>query len=694
MPDGTSMTEPWFSTALRAAEAVAQAPLDALDAAIEAALGEVGRLVGADRAYRFEFDHADGVLWNSHEWCAPGVAPQIDMLQRAPIGDYAGMVEPLLEGRSFVVPDVERMDPAHAVEQAVLAAQGIRSVIFVPSGTPTHQFVGFDAVEARTDWGEPHERLLQVLGTAILARTVDRDRLRRAERERGDMRMILEALPDAGYLIDLREGRLRFASQQYEALYGRPLAGLYADSMDWIHAVHPEDRARLLDDTDRRHDEPVENQYRVVLPDGTLRRVWHCSVPVRDDLGHASLVAGIVRDITHFVPDDAANAAIDAAHELRGTVGRLLAQNSELRAVKRALESTATLFQSLAERTEAAVLMVREGRVTYANRTALRLTGRAAEEVADATLGDLFGAREAVRITRTVHLGFRGELSLRRPDGRAATLDASVQPLSYDGEPAVLIVGVDVSERVSEERRVASELEEMSRLARGNLVAQLYAGLAHELNQPLTSIIAYGFGAARKLRAAGVNEEMIEIVDRMSSEAERAGEIVRQLRALFERRETENRALCARELIERTAGLMSLDFERHGIDLRLRLSAAGQVRLTGDAAQLEVILLNLMRNAAEALEPAPAPRWIRVSARAEGADVVIEVADPGRPIPPEAKRRLFESFFTTRSGGTGTGLYLSRRIAESHGGQLEYVDEPPLKIFRLRLPRAPAVEVA
>jgi PAS domain S-box-containing protein len=674
----------WLSTAIDLAERLGSAPTAALDATIDDVLGIIGRMAGADRSYRFTLDQTAGLLWNSHEWCAPGIAPQIDMLQRAPIQDFESLVEPLLAGRSLLVPDVERMPPEQAMGQAFLSAQGIRSLILVPSGRPTAQFVGFDAVDACFDWDARHEQLLRIVGSALHARAADRERVERAERRASDLALLLAALPDASYLIDLRTGALRFVSRQYESMFCRSLQDLYADSTDWLHAVHPEDRDRLLADTSRRNGEPVENQYRVVLPDGSIRRIWHRSVPHRDDLGHPTVVAGIVRDITHITTTDSGAPQADAIAELQSTIAQLLAANSELTDVKRALEATASLFQQLAERTEAVVMVVREGRVAYANPTAERLAGQSADALGERSLNELFGTREAVRILRTVSEGHRGGLPIRRPDGSSVHLDASVQPLSVAGDPGVLIVGIDVSERVSEEQRVAAQLEEMARLARGNLLSQLYAGLAHELNQPLTSIIAYGYGAARRLRTAGVDESVIGVVDRMASEAERAGQIVRQLRALFERRETEARALRLNELVERTTGLMSIELDRLSVDLRLMLDAEPEV--TADPAQLEVVLLNLLRNALEALDPPPSPRWIRIAVRVEGDVAVVEVADPGRPIPPEHRSRLFESFFTTRSGGTGTGLYLSRRIAERHGGELRLTDAPPLKVFELRLP--------
>lgn len=679
-----SIPKDWFLTAVSLADRLASAPTAELDSAFDDALRVIGGMVGADRAYRFTINQQAGLLWNSHEWCAPGIDPQIDMLQRAPISDFESLVEPLLAGQTYLVPDVDRMPPESALGQAFLAAQGIRSLILVPSGHPTAQFIGFDAVNSPRDWGEPHERLLQIVGTAMLARSTDRERVERAERRASDLDLLLDALPDAAYLIDLRTGALRFASSQYEELFGRRLTRLYDDPMDWLHAVHPDDRDRLLADTRRREGEPVENQYRILLPNGSIRRIWHRSVPRRDKLGEPTLVAGIVRDITHFTPIETASSPVDEIAELRETVAQLLAANSEFTELKRTLEGTATLFQQLADSTQAVVMVIREGRITYANPTAERLAHQSTDVLGDQALNNVFGTREAVRILRVVNEGYRSNLPIRRPDGSSLYLDASVQPLSVEGTPGVLIVGVDVSHRVTEEQRIAAQLEEMSRLARGNLLSQLYAGLAHELNQPLTSIIAYGYGAARRLHNASVDEKVIDAVEHMASEAERAGRIVRQLRALFERRESMPRPLQLSQLVERTADLMSIELDRLSVDLRVDLDADPEV--TADAAQLEVVMLNLLRNALEALEQPPAPRWIRIAVRHEGPIAVVEVADPGRPIPAEHRSRLFESFFTTRSGGTGTGLYLSQRIAERHGGELRLIEAPPLKIFELRLP--------
>jgi len=679
-------------TTIAHATAIAECEDEALDKTIDAALSATGTVLQTDRCYIFQLNLEQGLLWSSHEWCAPGVEAQMDRFPAQPIADFEAFVRPMRDGSALVIDDVDEIKPQANFAQAALGAKGVRALMLVPVGSPIQLVVGLDMVRSPRIWEGHAERMLRILACSLLARLRDRERLTATSQRLNDLERMLEALPDAFYLTDLSTSKIRYANAQYGRIYGRPLTELTQDAESWMRAVHPDDRDRLYLDEERREQTPVDNKYRVLLPDGNERKVWHRGVPIRDGLGNTTMVCGSIRDISVFTPDLADDPPSGEVRSLRRTMGRLISENHELARVRRALESSAALFRLLAEQAESAVFLIQEGRIRYANPAALRACGRAAHTIHEVPLADILGAREAIRILRTVHEGYRASLQISRPDGQERYLDAAVQPVEIDETEAVLITGIDVSDRLSQERRATVELEEMTRLARGNLLSQLYAGLAHELNQPLTSIIAYGYGATRKLQRSGVDPDIVGIVQRMADQAERAGAIVRQLRALFERQESAERPLCMGQLADRTTGLMAHELDRHDVELRLHV-AQNLPKVLGDQAQLEVALLNLVRNAMEALEPAPAPRWIRVTVQARGSDIVTEVADPGRPIPTEHRSQLFESFFTTRRGGTGTGLYMARRIAERHRGTLNLLPDAHLKRFVLRLPRHyPALE--
>ena len=257
------------------------------------------------------------------------------------------------------------------------------------------------------------------------------------------------------------------------------------------------------------------------------------------------------------------------------------------------------------------------------------------------------------------------------------------------------ILDVTAAKQAEEDSRVAQQrMTHVSRLA---TMGEMAAGIAHELNQPLAAITNYA-SAATRLVAAGTDPEDVKMaLEQIAGQALRAGEIIRRLRSLVQNRETRREPVDVNDLVTEVVSFSLSDARLHDVRIRTALAATLPV-LSLDRIQVQQIVLNLLRNAIEALAERPAAdREIVVhTAREAGGAVTISVQDNGPGVPDEVVARIFDPFCTTKETGTGLGLAISRTIAEAHQGKLLY--EPragePGACFVLRLPCPPAAGVA
>jgi two-component system sensor kinase FixL len=226
-------------------------------------------------------------------------------------------------------------------------------------------------------------------------------------------------------------------------------------------------------------------------------------------------------------------------------------------------------------------------------------------------------------------------------------------------------------------------------------MGEMAAAIAHELNQPLSAIANYASAAARILPQAAAasadpesQEDVRSALTQISAQALRAGEVIRRLRSLVQKRDQRRETVVVNELVDEVIAFSRSDARLHNVGLRLAL-AEHLPALHADGIQIQQVILNLVRNSIEALASSgAADREVVVSTRIEDdSDIVIEVADNGSGIPQELVAQVFDPFWTTKETGTGLGLAISRSIAEAHRGSLSYRDNAPHgACFQLRLP--------
>ena len=244
-------------------------------------------------------------------------------------------------------------------------------------------------------------------------------------------------------------------------------------------------------------------------------------------------------------------------------------------------------------------------------------------------------------------------------------------------------------------RRRAEDLLRLGQVARLNTLGELAAGIAHELNQPLTAVLA-STQAARRLIEDGPEgaAQLGAALDQAVAQARRASEVLRRLRRSVERPDAGRhlQPVALEAVVADTLHLLAPEAARRGVAPEVR--APEPVRVLGDPVAVQQIVHNLAMNALQALEQPEAqapPRRLVMAVAAEGGEGVLRVADTGPGLAPEVLPRLFEPFFTTRPGGLGLGLSLCEGLAQGMGGSLA-AGPTPLgprgACFTLRLLRA------
>jgi PAS domain S-box-containing protein len=257
-----------------------------------------------------------------------------------------------------------------------------------------------------------------------------------------------------------------------------------------------------------------------------------------------------------------------------------------------------------------------------------------------------------------------------------------------DGRVVRMGIATDITSHKQAEEMARQQEERLARTARLVTIGEMASTLAHELNQPLSAIANYSMGCATRLESGDFRrEDLVAAMRKASAQAERAGKVIRRIRDFVRKSEPRRAAVPLAEIVEDTLGIAEIDTRRAGV--RLCIDIAPELPpVFADRIMIEQVLLNLIRNAIEAMaELPPNRRTLEVRARRADAVVVVSVVDHGHGIDEEASAMLFTPFFTTKSEGMGMGLNICRSIIEFHDGRL-WVEPNPGggTIFNFTLP--------
>ena len=341
-----------------------------------------------------------------------------------------------------------------------------------------------------------------------------------------------------------------------------------------------------------------------------------------------------------------------------------------------------TLAAALATMDQPVLILGVDAKVQYANTAAIREYGYESSEIAGLSVDDFVVASAQIPTTIPAvpqdQTLWTGEHTHRRKDG--TEFPASVT-LSHIRDGSDEIIGLVISIRnLTEERKVADHLGRTEKLA---AIGELVAGVAHELNNPLTGISTF----AQLLLEDKLEGEQLESVSLIKREADRAIGVIRDLLLFARKTDARDVTVDINRIVQHTVRLRALASRSSGIEVHMQLDESAPM-VRGDEQKLQQVVLNLLVNAESALRDAKVRHLSVITRRKDGA-VVIVVSDTGHGMTATVSQRVFEPFFTTKPPGEGTGLGLSVSygIIQAHGGTISVHSSPEVgTTFTISLP--------
>jgi two-component system sensor histidine kinase DctS len=332
-----------------------------------------------------------------------------------------------------------------------------------------------------------------------------------------------------------------------------------------------------------------------------------------------------------------------------------------------------------------------EGRVTYVNRAFCEIVGLPPEELVGKKPPMPYWAPE---VMADYEERFAGVLSgnitpqfetvFQRPDGvRVPVLVYEAPLVDADGRQTGWMSSVqDITDRKRAEELNRQQQEKLETSARLATMGEMSSMLAHELNQPLAAISSYTAGALNVLERNGKSGEPVNAgmlrhaLEQARQQAQRAGQIIRSVHEFVKKREPRREPVTIRSVVDGVRALVELQARQAGVSLRVELQP-GLPKVEADRVMLEQVLLNLTRNAIEAMgDTRPDQRVLRITAAHTDGMVTVSVIDRGHGIAPEVAAGLFSPFYSTKSEGMGMGLSICRTAVEFHGGTLTHAPNP------------------
>jgi len=415
----------------------------------------------------------------------------------------------------------------------------------------------------------------------------------------------------------------------------------------------------------------------------------------RRAMGGARPIMGLRTDGSEFPIDASISQAETQGGKVFTVILRDITQRKQQEEqLRRSEENLRLVF----ENAPTAILITEpRGRITAANPAARALLGRDVEALAELRQSDLIfeedRAAAAEHMRAAVESGRQGEFESRycRSDGSCFHALTHVSIASdAEGQPLIVISEiVDRSallEATAEAEQLRSRLTHVGRIG---TLGEMVSGIAHEVNQPLTAIANYASACRRMLMSGQARpEDLGGTLEKISQQAERAGDVIRGLRNLLRKRDEVRKPQDVNQLVHEVMRLSEFELRQSGFRLVEALAQRAPPVLA-DGVQIQQVVLNLIRNAFDAMAQRASGDMVQVSTRVDGDWVEIQVADSGPGIPASVAERLFEPFFTTKAQGIGLGLSICKSIIKAHNGSLQFSTNAwGGTTFQVRLPAA------
>jgi|GEM_PF-1257611 len=471
---------------------------------------------------------------------------------------------------------------------------------------------------------------------------------------------------------DLRENRL-WQNESYLEIFGRFDPTTETPVEWWRRRIHPDDRERIMDiipraSVDGKHQWVLE--YRLERLDGSYAYVYDRGFVIFDAEQRPVRMVGSIIDIT----------------ELKTTEEKLRESEERFRLAARATRDAIWDWD-------------RSRDYVWRSKGFQSLFGYESEDIEPtfAWWTERIHPDDRDRIAAQLPDLERGtspqcsfEYRFRRADGTYAdVIDRGFVMLNTEGEPVRMVGSImDVSERRRAETLAHMHQAELAHRSRISTMGEIATGIAHELNQPLTAISNYTESCVRAIgtRENAGDPKLLEWIGKIAHNTHRAAEMIRRLRSFTRKSEPKKSTLDANEIVTETIDLLEAETRLKSFRVRWQPQEPLPVRV--DRIQIEQVLVNLIRNAYEAMNAnLGEDRFVSLALERQGDRVRISVTDRGEGILQDNLERVFDAFFTSKANGVGIGLAISRSIVEDHGGRLWVEPNPERGVtFRFTLP--------
>lgn len=483
------------------------------------------------------------------------------------------------------------------------------------------------------------------------------------------LRAIIDTAVDGIIIID-SAGTVRIYNHACERLFGYPAAEVIGRN---VNLLMPEPYRAEHDEYLRRYQRTGEARIIGIGREVTGRHRDGTEFPMHLSVGEGReggerIFVGIIHDIS-------ARKRAEAA---------LIAREAHLRSI-------------IDTAPDALIVIDERGAIESFSPAAERLFGYGAGEVAGRNVSMLmpspYREQHDGYLQRYMRTGERRIIGIGRvvvglrKDGTTFPMELAVGEVQSGGRRRFTGFVRDLTERQTRERRLQELQDELIHVARLSEMGQMASALAHELNQPLTAISNYLQACRRMIEASGmaVPPRVLEIMEKTVAQAGRAGQIIRRMRQFIQKGESERAAENLNKIVEEATALALVGAKEHSVRPTLDLAAdIGPVFI--DKIQIQQVVLNLVRNAVEALIESERREIVVRTAREDGM-AVVSVCDTGPGLADVVAKNLFQPFVTTKQKGMGLGLSICRAIVDAHGGRFWATPNPERGVtFSFTLP--------